>query len=88
MLFDDGERLTDVRESELTRVRYKSSAPAPPRLKAPLSVQEAKHGPDALQLGERLRVWWRFDAAYCGVVSELTTLIDAECASSPPHSLD
>ena len=76
--FDDGERLTDVREDELHRLKYQPKQ-MPSKINEPLDVDEALSGPRAIKVNDRLRIWWEEDKCYDGVVSECSTLLGVDC---------
>jgi hypothetical protein len=76
--FDDGERLTDVREEELTRLKYQPKN-MPSRIHEPLSYEDALRGPKAIKVHDRLRVWWEEKRGYEGVVTECSTLLGVDC---------
>lgn len=76
--FDDGERLSDIREDELTRLRYQPKQ-MPSRITELLSIDAALKGPRAIKVHDRLRVWWQEDQCYDGVVTECASLLGVDC---------
>ena len=51
----------------------------PSKIQEPLSIDDALKGPWAIKVNDRLRVWWREDKCYDGVVTECTTMIGVDC---------
>jgi len=81
--FDDGERLTDISEDEMTRLTWQGGSTKPAGMSGEaLSASDALRGPKALKVNDRLRVWWHVGKCYDGVVLETNTLLDSDCQPS------
>lgn len=76
--FDDGERLSDLTDEELTRLKSHPKA-MPTSIQEELPYEAALKGPRAIKVDDRVRIWWQSDHCYDGVVTECETLLGVDC---------